>query len=243
MEIGLRTAPSGGIQQMRLSVTVTPAAPSGAPILLRGDLRKNIALAAELGFDGVELHLARASEVDGPDLLETCRAAGIAVSTIGTGGIFTRDGLQLITDDREVRERCAARLQELIDLGKVLRAAVIIGSARGSIPRPDRAAIYERRFLETLSRLAEYAGEKGVLLLIEAINRYETNYLNRAEDVLAMIAGAGYPNLQVHLDTFHMNIEEVSPADSIRRCGPALGHIHFADSNRRFPGAGHYSFT
>ncbi|MDY6826813.1 MAG: sugar phosphate isomerase/epimerase family protein [Bacillota bacterium] len=228
---------------MKLSATLTLCGPPDAPILLRGDLLNNIVLAAKFGFDGVELHLGRAAEVDGPAISEACRASGIAVSTIGTGGVFTRDGLQLIADEREMRERCIGRLQELIDLGKILQGNVIIGSVRGSIPDNGSRTLYEQRFLEGLKRLTEYAGERKVTLLIEAINRYETNFLNKADEVLALIDRTDYLNLLVHLDTFHMNIEEVSPAESISRCGSALGHIHFADSNRHYPGAGHYAFA
>ena len=66
---------------------------------------------------------------------------------------------------------------------------------------------------------------------------------NTAEETLAFINTYGLSNTYVHLDTFHMNIEEADMAKSIRSCGDKLGYIHFADSNRLYPGAGHIDFA
>lgn len=88
-----------------------------------------------------------------------------------------------------------------------------------------------------------YAKEKGVKIFIEAINRYEINTMNTAGDVVDLIDEYELTNTFVHLDTFHMNIEEVNIAKAIELCGDKLGYIHFADSNRSYPGAGHIDFS
>jgi 5-keto-L-gluconate epimerase len=75
--------------------------------------------------------------------------------------------------------------------------------------------------------------------VLEAINRYETNCLNTADQTLELIKKTGNRSIKVHLDTFHMNIEETNIAESIIRCGASLGHMLFADSNRHYPGAEH----
>ena len=89
---------------------------------------------------------------------------------------------------------------------------------------------------------AVYAGRRDVLILLEPINRYETDVVNTAEQGAELIEACGCGNVKLLLDTFHMNIEEPSIEDSIRKAGEHLGYIHFADSNRHAPGMGHTAF-
>ena len=79
-------------------------------------------------------------------------------------------------------------------------------------------------------------------LALEAINRYEQDYLNNLQDTTRLIDAIGAPNIKVHADIFHMNIEEASITDSLYRCRDYLGHIHFADNNRMYPGGGGIDF-
>jgi sugar phosphate isomerase/epimerase len=76
-------------------------------------------------------------------------------------------------------------------------------------------------------------------MLLEPLNRYEGDYLNTIEDVLAVIHEIEASNLKILADTFHMNIEEADITASFRRAGESLGHVHLVDSNRQAPGHGH----
>ena len=78
----------------------------------------------------------------------------------------------------------------------------------------------------------KYAESKGVVLLLEPVNRYETNLINTLNDGLDIIEEIGSDHLKLLPDTFHMNIEESSIEESIVRAGSSIGYIHFADSNR-----------
>jgi sugar phosphate isomerase/epimerase len=78
-----------------------------------------------------------------------------------------------------------------------------------------------------------------VPLLYEPLNRYETNLLNRQLDAAQFLETRGIGNVKLLCDLFHMNIEEVSNAATLRACGRHVGHVHFADSNRRAIGFGH----
>ncbi|MBI2202134.1 MAG: sugar phosphate isomerase/epimerase, partial [Armatimonadetes bacterium] len=120
-------------------------------------------------------------------------------------------------------------------------APVIVGLIRGRITR-DRAAT-DARFIEALSRLLPGAERSDVRLLIEPINRYETDYLNTIGETLEIIDRVGSARIRVLADTFHMNIEERSIEDALRACGRRLGHVHVADSNREAPGFGHLDFA
>jgi len=76
-------------------------------------------------------------------------------------------------------------------------------------------------------------------LLLEPLNRYETNLLNNVADSLDLLRKLRAQNVKLLCDLFHMNLEEANIADALRLTGPKLGHLHFADSNRRAIGFGH----
>jgi len=88
-----------------------------------------------------------------------------------------------------------------------------------------------------------YAAQRGVELVLEPINRYETNFLNTVAETLAFLDEVAAPNVGLLFDTFHANIEEPSLAGSLRAAGQHLKHVHTADSNRWAPGSGHLDFA
>ena len=94
-----------------------------------------------------------------------------------------------------------------------------------------------------LNRSGEYAASRNAGLVIEPLNRYESNFVNTIADGLRLIDALDVRNVGLLADLFHMNIEEASIAGSIREAGSRIGHVHFADSNRRAPGMGHTDFT
>lgn len=76
----------------------------------------------------------------------------------------------------------------------------------------------------------------GVLLAFEVIDRFESDWLNTVDEGLKLLDSFGSDALSLHLDTFHMNIEEPDCAESIRKAGKRIGHVHVADSDRWYPG-------
>ena len=92
--------------------------------------------------------------------------------------------------------------------------------------------------VENLNLLAAYAGDKGVMLCLEPLNRFETSFINLASQAVDVVDRVGHPNMQILLDTFHMNIEEKSLGDAIRLAGPRLKHFHACENDRGAPGSG-----
>ncbi|GEN74614.1 sugar phosphate isomerase/epimerase family protein [Chryseobacterium hagamense] len=92
--------------------------------------------------------------------------------------------------------------------------------------------------IQVWRQVADYAREKGVNIGIEPINRYETYVCNTAENVLDLISKTGKENLYLHLDTFHMNIEESNFYDPVVLAGKKLKHIHMTESHRGMLGEG-----
>lgn len=227
---------------LKYSVTAAEQASDTAPILLKGDFCKCSDDAAKIGYQHMEIHLRYASQVDGYLLKSCCEERGITISTIGTGMGYTVDQLSLTDDNKQIRKLALERLIDHIDLGAILNCGVIIGSMRGRIAGRKLYKTYENYCLDGMKRLSEYAGARAVPLFLESINRYELNYLNTVEQTLAVIEKLASTGLKILVDTFHMNIEEPDIVESILLCGKHLGHVHLADSNRFYPGAGHIDF-
>ncbi|MEW5785759.1 MAG: sugar phosphate isomerase/epimerase family protein [Bacillota bacterium] len=227
---------------MKFSVTAAEQAPKSVPILLRGNLYNCIDEAHQIGYSYMEIHLRWAGQVDWARMKAFCEEKGFHISTIGTGMGYIVDKLSLTDGDLIVRKNAVKRLKEHIDLSEKLKCGVIIGSMKGHITETNHYRKYEGYCLDGIKQLADYAGSKGVPLFLEAINRYELNFLNTVDDTLDFINKLANPWVRILIDTFHMNIEEANLEESIARCGGKLGHVHLADSNRRYPGAGHLDF-
>ena len=109
-----------------------------------------------------------------------------------------------------------------------------IGERSGLPPSPTELD----NVASALTRAAAHAGSLGLLLGIEPVNRYETHLINTAAQAVAMVERIGAGNLFVHLDTYHMNIEEKGVARCVIDAAPYLKYIHLSESDRGTPGAG-----
>jgi 5-keto-L-gluconate epimerase len=228
---------------MMLSLTITQKGSKFSPIVFQGDYASHIGEAAEIGFNAVELHIRDPRAVDRDGIVRVLKERKMAVSTIGTGLAWVEERLAFTSTDGEVRRAAVQRIRDQIDFAGLVGAKVIIGTIKGPLPESDAEKPAARaRALDCLRACADYAGRKEIPLSVEAINRYETNFLNTAAETAAFIAEVGSPLVGMHLDTFHMNIEEVSIEETIRSHAKWLTHMHFADSNRWPPGKGHLDF-
>jgi len=136
-----------------------------------------------------------------------------------------------------VRAAAVERLCGHVELAAQLGAAVILGGIRGQLEgRPREAAV------DAVRACARAATARGVELLLEPINRYETDFVNSVDEGLALVEEVGEPSLGILADTFHMNIEEARLGDAIVRAGERLRYVHVVDSNRHAPGRGHVDF-
>ncbi len=229
---------------MELSITISTPGSKFAPIVLQGDYVAQIEYAAGIGFKAVELHIRDPKAIDREGIKAALSRTGLRVSTIGTGQAYVDERLCFADPDPALRERAVQRIKDQIDLGAELRAKVIIGTIKGNLPSdPAEVMPTKNRIVACLKECARYAETAGVVLTLEAINRYEANFLNTAGDTVAFIKEIASPALGLHLDTFHMNIEEVDTVATIKTYAPYLAHLHVADSNRWPPGMGHLDFA
>ena len=97
--------------------------------------------------------------------------------------------------------------------------------------------------VEVLRRIGEKAQASNIKVGVEVVNRYETNIVNTADEVVALLDRIGQPNLYAHLDTYHMNIEDGFVGEAIERCGDRIGYFHVGESHRGYLGTGTVDFT
>jgi D-psicose/D-tagatose/L-ribulose 3-epimerase len=117
----------------------------------------------------------------------------------------------------------------------------VIFSALAKYPTP---ATKENRnnSIKAMQRLADYAADKGINIDLEVVNRYETNIMNTGIEGLAFLDEVNRPNAFLHLDTYHMNIEEDGMQKSVLAAGERLGYVHIGESHRGYLGTGNVDF-
>jgi sugar phosphate isomerase/epimerase len=217
----------------------------GPLALLRGTFEEKAAKAAALGYDGIELMVRDPAGLDWPHVRRTLAQAGLEVPQVVTGELFGADGLCLVTPDDDLYARSVQRAQAVVDLAAYLHHAIVnVGRLRGRLDwMQGHCADPWAVAVERIAALARYAAERDVRIALEPINRYETDFIANVDEGLRVVRDAGAPNLGLMLDVFHMNIEDASIEGSLRAAGERCWHVHIADSNRLYPGAGHLDFA
>ncbi|MFP6584527.1 MAG: sugar phosphate isomerase/epimerase family protein [Candidatus Hydrogenedentota bacterium] len=221
-----------------VTISLVEQARSG-PFVFHDDFEQGCVEAAKLGFDAVELFAPDSDAIAMSEVLACTAKHGLELAAVGTGAGMVIQGLS-ISDEADSRRASACDfVRSMIDYGAQAGVPAIIGSMQGEADSAEGIDTAKERLVASLMELGSYAREKGQMLLMEPLNRYESNLCNTLADAVALIEKSGSPNVKILADLFHMNIEEVDVAQSIRDAADYVGHVHFADSNRKAIGFGH----
>jgi D-psicose/D-tagatose/L-ribulose 3-epimerase len=192
------------------------------------------------GFDTVEIPVEAPEHIDPAKVKAAADKAGIAIGSIcacmGPGRDFRGTAAEQATG--------MAYCKALVDQAAIMGCPRLIGPIYSVVGKADAVepAQQKKEFalvVKNLKVLAAYAAKKGITLCIEPLNRFETDFLNTTDKGLALIKAVGAKNVVLHLDTFHMNIEEKNQAAAILKAGKLLGHFHACGSDRGTPGGDH----
>ncbi|MBL9171874.1 MAG: sugar phosphate isomerase/epimerase [Verrucomicrobiales bacterium] len=224
-----------------VTVSLVPEA-KGGPFVFWDGLSDGCARAAEIGFDAVEVFPPSADDLDAYQLKHLLEQHRLKLAAVGTGAGWVVQKLRLTDPDATIRGRARHFVSAIVDLAGKLGAPAIIGSMQGRVEAGVTRAQSLAWMAEALEQLGPRAHVYGVPLLLEPLNRYETNLFNTVDDTVSYLSSLRTRNVKLLCDCFHMNIEEVSIADSLRRAGSSVGHVHLADSNRQAAGLGHTDF-
>ena len=228
---------------MKFSLTITtPEIQRAVPVaLLDGPFERRLATAAALGYDGVELMTARPNTIDAAAVRAQVERAGLEVAAVSSGAQSSLEKVTLLGNSSLGFERLVSLVRFAAEVGAPV---LTIGSFRGRLRIDEDADEGRARLVELLRRAAATAQEYGTRLVIEPLNRYETDLVFNVGQGLALIEEVSHNHLGILFDSFHANIEEASLRGSLSQVAAAgrLWHVHIADSNRLAPGQGHLDF-
>jgi D-psicose/D-tagatose/L-ribulose 3-epimerase len=200
--------------------------------------------AKEIGFETIDIYIANVDTFPTDKVRKEVERVGIEVVT--THGL--PEEANTISPDPKVRSKGVETLKKLIDLNIALGSKISAGipyaawGYRSGKPRTEQEWEWS---VNALREVGEYAKSKDDLIIaVEAVNRFETHFLNIASDGVKYCQDVGTGNIKVHLDTFHMIREEDSFTGAIETCGKEyLGYVHACESQRGIPGSGLVPWT
>jgi D-psicose/D-tagatose/L-ribulose 3-epimerase len=202
--------------------------------------RAAISGAARSGYDYVEIALLDPWKVDTAmtrDLLAEYGVRAHASLGLSPTTDVTSTDASIIAKGDELLRKATDVLHELggTELCGVLYCS--LGKYPGPASRENRA-----NSVAAMQRLSDYAADKGINVNLEVVNRYETNIINTGIEGLAFLDEVNRPNTFIHLDTYHMNIEEDGMEKSVIAAGDRLGFVHIGESHRGYLGSGNVDF-
>jgi len=192
------------------------------------------------GFETVEIPIENPSHID---------PARVKVALDKTG-LVCGSACACVGPDRDLRGNATQQksalkyMMQVLDQMLALDCPSLIGPVYSSVGRADAVPAKEykqqwRTVVKNLKEVCRYASERGRQICMEPLNRFETDFINTTQQALDMVDAVGSPALKLHLDTFHMNIEEKDQGAAIRKAGKTLGHFHACGSDRGTPGKDH----
>jgi D-psicose/D-tagatose/L-ribulose 3-epimerase len=195
------------------------------------------------GFETVEIPIEDPSHITPSHVQRELERNGLVCGSVCACMGPDRD----LRGTPEAQETGKTYIKAIVDQATELGNARVIGPVYSAVGRADAVEPkeYQRQWktvVKHLKEIAKYAQQRGITICLEPLNRFETDFINTCDQGLKMIADVGSPALLLHLDTFHMNIEEKNQAKAIRKAGKLLGHFHACGSDRGTPGGDHIAW-
>ncbi len=201
-------------------------------------------------------HAVRSTREAGYDIIEIPALDPSAIDATHTRAVLVDHGLRgvcslgldldadISSADPDVVERGEARLADALAVVTGIGGDYLGGAVYSALAKYDRPLDPRGRenMIAGLRRLARNAADNGVTVGLEPVNRYESNAINTVAQALAVIEEVGEPNVVVHLDVYHANIEERDFTAPVIEAGDRLGYVHVGESHRGYLGTGTIDF-
>ena len=189
------------------------------------------------GFQSIEIPIEDPSHVDPAHVKRELDKNGLVCGSVCACMGPDRD----LRGDANQQKTGMDYMMKVLDQMVELDCPNLIGPVYSSVGRADAVPEKEQKqqwktVVKNLKQLCKYAEKRGRQVCMEPLNRFETDFMNTADQALRMVADVGSPALKIHLDTFHMNIEEKDQGKAIRKVGKLLGHFHACGTDRGTPG-------
>ena len=196
--------------------------------------------AKQMGFDLVEIPVEGMTDIDYEEAASAFKRTGLICTTCACMGP-DRDPTH---EDPAIQQGGIDYLKHLVDATAKMGGVICAGPIYASVGRTWQASAAQRkkdleRCTKNLKGVADYARQKGIVFGVEPLNRFETSFINLAEQAVELVEMIDSPAIKIMLDTFHMNIEEKHLGKAIEKAAPYLVHIHSNENDRGTPGSGH----
>ncbi len=191
----------------------------------------------KMGFDGVELPLTSLNELNPVEIKNVLERDKLSILCTGAFG----PGRDIISMDSGVRKAGKNYIKRSVEFCQQVGSKIFSGPMYSSVGKITGAPPTKEEWelcVDGLHEVGEFALERGIQLAIEPLNRFETYFINTAADAIRLVKEVALPNVGVHLDTFHMNIEEKNIYEAVKSVKNSLFHVHISENDRGIPGTG-----
>ncbi len=197
-----------------------------------------------MGYDAVEIPVEYPEKIDGKKVQEALEENELEAIVCGAFGP-SRD---LTHEDPAVHQACFQYIDDCLTLCNIWNAKFLAGPMYSAVGKarmvsPDQRKVEWERAVKNLYKVSEMAQSKGLSIALEPLNRFESDLINTAEDVMRLINDINHPAAKVLLDSFHMAIEERNLEQAIITAGDKLIHVQVSENYRGTPGTGQTSWT
>lgn len=199
----------------------------------------------EMGFDVLEIALDDSSIIDADLLKKMLDDYDLKATVCGAFGP-SRD---ISHEDPAIRKIGRDYILDGIRFAEKIGSSIFSGPVYSSVGKTRMISEDQKRrerawCVENLRDIAKIAGDHGITIGVEPLNRFESDMINLVEQAVDLINEVGSPVYKIHIDTFHGNIEEKSIPATIRNLGKGmLGHFHACENDRGIPGTGHQDWA
>jgi len=194
----------------------------------------------ELGYDAVEVQIVDPADANEERLRKALDKVGFELMAFQTGISYYTQGNCLNSPDAAVRKRTVDLLKRFVDFAQGFSSIIVFGSLQGrASDEPDHQKGLDR-ILDAMKTVGQYATDKNVVIAYEPVNHLETAYNNSIASVEKLTRDFNLPGVQLMVDTFHINIEEVSMDHCLDGIHDILRHVHLSETNRDVLGSGHW---
>ena len=204
------------------------------------NFRRAVRQTAEAGYDLIEIPLLDPYSFDAAQGRAVIDEYGIGINaSLGLG-----DATDISSEDPAAIAAGEDLLNRAVDVLAELGAGWLVGVVYGALKKhmAPASAHARRNGMEVMRRVADRAQSHGIRVGLEVVNRYETNIMNTAKEAIAYVTELDHPNAYIHLDTYHMNIEESDMMNPFLDAGDRLGYVHIGESHRGYLGSGSVDF-